>query len=59
MQGKNLQKFSEIIESQQSLFILEQEINKKMALNLSESSSKGLSRLPQVEKIIDDLALVK
>ena len=41
------------------MIVLEQEIDRKIALQQSESSQKGLSILPQVEKTIDDLALVK
>ena len=51
----NIKNFQAIIESQTSLGELERQIDRKIALKQSDSSAKGLSTLPQIEKTLDDL----
>ena len=55
---ENLTKFNAIVESQKDLNDREREITRQIALKQSESSQKGLSILPDVEKKLDDLVYV-
>ena len=58
-QPENARKFKAIIEAQKQLGELEEQIDRKIALQQSDSSTKGLRILPQVEKILDDLVVVR
>ena len=55
---ENLKKFNAIVQSQKDLNEKEREITKQIALKQSESSQKGLSILPEIEKKLDDLEQV-